>query len=209
MKQLRAIGFPAARILRVLCDGAGTPLRPAIMWSDQRAAYREAADLATSGEARCRSIDRQCPQCDMDIAAAYLAWRPMKPEIIAATEKLFFAKDWLAAQLTGGAQTISDALRSGRQSDGRTRNGGDGMTELPRKERHLSASRFPAAWSPRWAANRHGRRSGGAEVWLARRVPVYQGAIDTSMEWLCAAPLNATNSASLKLASAGRAVFHH
>ena len=114
--------------------------------------------------------------------------------IIAATEKLYFAKDWLAAQLTGAHKSDASEAVGSLMAD---RNGA--WHDIDRHERHC-ARRFSEL------------RPSGAKIGVVSDkaatefglpcVPVYQGAIDTSMEWLCVAPLEA-NSATVKLASAG------
>jgi len=188
---IAAISFSGGAHIAVLCDGAGTVLRPAIMWNDQRAAA-QAADLAAQGTVE--ALSGNAPNATWTLPQ--LIWLAThEAEIIAATEKLFFAKDWLAAQLTGAhVSDISEAVGS-LMAD---RNGAwhDTLTAM--------SGIAPAAFPPLLAIGAQIGMVGdkaAAEFGLPC-VPVYQGAIDTSMEWLCGAPLEA-NSAMVKLASAG------
>ena len=199
-----AIGFSGGAHIGVLCDGAAKPLRPAIMWSDQRA-HKQAAALATSGEAAesVEDIAGNAPNATWTLPQ--LIWLGAhEPDIIQATEKLYFAKDWLAAQLIGvSAQDhhVTDPTEAvGSLMAGRDNKWHDGLIALS----GLSATALPHLVD---IGSMIGMVSpGAAAAFGLPLVPVYQGAIDTSMEWLCIAPLNAT-CASLKLASAGVVSF--
>ncbi len=186
-----AISFSGGAHIAVLCDSAGSVLRPAIMWNDQRAAA-QAAELATQGTVE--ALSGNAPNATWTLPQ--LIWLAThEKEIIDATKKLYFAKDWLAAQLTGTHKSdASEAVgslmanRKGAWHDTLTTMSGIAPAAFP----EILASGAKIGMVSDTAA---------AEFGLPC-VPVYQGAIDTSMEWLCVAPLDA-NSASVKLASAG------
>lgn len=192
MSALQGMAFSGGAHIGVLCDGDGTPLRPAIMWSDQRAA-KEAADLAADGTVERLTGNR--PNATWTLPQ--LIWLTTHaPEIIAATEKLFLAKDWLACQLTG--IHVSDTTEAvGSLMAGRD---GGWHTEL-QKMSGLRVAAFPPLVAP-MAQTGTVTDAAAQRFGLPVGVPVYQGAIDTSLEWLCAAP-QTNDMASLKLASAG------
>jgi xylulokinase len=116
---LRASGLPASSIagvgisagahIPVLTDAAGQVLRPAIMWNDQRSG-REAACLhERAGETIiATSLNRVNPTWTL----AMLAWlKAHEPATIAATRRLYLAKDYLRWRLTGKwATDFSDAI---------------------------------------------------------------------------------------------------
>lgn len=196
MAALQGIAVSGGAHIGVLANAEGTPLRPAIMWSDQRAA-QEAADLAADGTVERLTGNR--PNATWTLPQ--LIWLTTHaPEIITATSKLFFAKDWLAFQLTG--VHISDATEAvGSLMAGRDGAWDEGLQKLS----GLRAAAFPPLVAPMTqigAVTEAAAQSFGLPV----GVPVYQGAIDTSLEWLCAAP-QTNDMASLKLASAGVLAF--
>ena len=196
MTAIGGMAFSGGAHIGVLCDGAGAPLRDAIMWSDQRAAPQADA-LATDGQVEAISGNR--PNATWTLPQ--LIWLAAhEPQIIAATEKLFFAKDWLAFQLTGmhtGDKTEAVGSMMATQ-DGVWHETLQGLSEL-------AASAFPPLVAP-MAQCGEVSETAAQEFGLAARIPVYQGAIDTSLEWLCAAP-QTDNIVSLKLASAGVLAF--
>ena len=195
LDQIAALSFSGGAHIAVLCNGTGTPLRPAIMWSDQRAAL-QAAELARQGEVE--KLSGNTPNATWTLPQ--LIWLAAhEPEIIAATEKLYFAKDWLAAQIAGAhVSDKSEAVGSlMADRDGKWH---DTLTAMS----GIAPAAFPELLT---SGTKIGMVSdeAAAEFGLPC-VPVYQGAIDTSMEWLCLAPLEA-NSATVKLASAGVVSF--
>lgn len=186
------IAFSGGAHIGVLTAADGAPLRNAIMWSDQRAA-QEAADLAADGTVERISGNR--PNATWTLPQ--VLWLAAHvPDSVAATEKLFFAKDWLAYQLTG--IHMSDPT----EAVGSLMAARDGAwDEDLQKLSGLPATAFPPLVAP---MTKIGPVSDAAAKAFALPIgiPVYQGAIDTSMEWLCAAP-QTDDMASLKLASAG------
>ncbi len=196
LNDIKAISFSGGAHIAVLCDKRGAPLQPAIMWSDQRA-QKQAADLSQNLEIEAISGNRPNPTWTLP----QLLWLgEHRPHIIASTEKLFFAKDWLRFQLTGlhcsdTTEAVGGMLadKSGQWSPALQALSGLKETVWP----PLHAPDEEAGRVTEQAARRFG---------LPQDVAVYQGAIDTSLEWLCAAPQSA-DMASLKLASAGVLAF--
>ena len=201
---IEAISFSGGAHIGVLCDDQAHPLRPAIMWSDQRA-HKQAAALANAGQAEdaVEGLAGNAPNATWTLPQ--LIWLDThEPHIIRATEKLYFAKDWLAAQLIGvsaGDHHVTDKSEAvGSLMAGRDHKWNDALIALS----GLTRSAIPRLVDIGSALGRV--TPAAAAAFGLPLVPVYQGAIDTSMEWLCAAPLNAT-TASLKLASAGVVSF--
>lgn len=196
MADLRAIAFSGGAHIGVLCDGAARPLADAIMWSDQRAAH-EAAALDKDGAVETRTGNR--PNATWTLPQ-FIWLKTHRPEIIRATQKLFFAKDWLAYQLTG--IHMSDTT----EAVGSLMAGRDGAwDEDLQKLSGLPASAFPPLVAPMTQIGPVSDAAAKAFA-LPIGIPVYQGAIDTSLEWLCAAP-QTNDMATLKLASAGVLAF--
>jgi len=106
---LAGIGISAGAHIPVLTDQADHVLRPAIMWNDQRSVRQAAALHERAGEMIVKtSLNRVNPTWTL----AMLAWlQAHEPETIAQTRRLYLAKDFLRARLTGTWETdFSDAI---------------------------------------------------------------------------------------------------
>ncbi len=104
-----AVGVSGGAHIPVLTDAAGTVLRPAIMWNDQRAAKQAAHLHEQAGEMIIRTgLNRVNPTWTL----AMLAWlREAEPQVMAEAKRLYLAKDYLRFCLTGTWETdYSDAL---------------------------------------------------------------------------------------------------
>ncbi|MGB0343654.1 MAG: xylulokinase [Parvibaculales bacterium] len=193
MRGLTGIAFSGGAHIGVLCDGAGAPLRPAIMWSDLRAAT-QARQLHNDGT--CARITGNRPNATWTLPQ--LRWlAENEADILAKCQKLYFAKDWLRAQLTGDHATDMGEVVGAMMNDAVMTGWDDNLLALS----GLEKTALPQIMSPGAMAGRVTPAAATA-FGLPANVPVYVGSIDTSTEWLCCAPLSAT-TASLKLASAG------
>ncbi len=106
---IAGISISAGAHIPVLTGAKGEVLRPAIMWNDQRASRQASALHERAGsEIIATSLNRVNPTWTL----AMLAWlAEHEPSILAATRRLYLAKDWLRAQLTGTWETdFSDAI---------------------------------------------------------------------------------------------------
>lgn len=193
---IKAVSFSGGAHIGVLCDAANMPLRPAIMWSDQRA-HEQAAALTAAG--KVEALAGNTPNATWTLPQ--LIWlNAHEPHHSAATQKLFFAKDWLAAQLTGAHVSDKSEAVGSLMAD----HNGDWHDELTGMS-GLNGDAFPALVES-GADIGPIKAAAAADFGLPAKAKVYQGAIDTSMEWLCAAPPNNRpddKMATLKLASAG------
>jgi xylulokinase len=106
---INGIGISAGAHIPVLTDEAGTVLRPAIMWNDQRSGPKAAAlHEAAGAKIIATSLNRVNPTWTL----AMLAWlRENEPNVIARAKRLYLAKDYLRFCLTGTWETdFSDAI---------------------------------------------------------------------------------------------------
>jgi len=106
---ISGIGISAGAHIPVLTGAEGTILRPAIMWNDQRAAPQAAALHEKAGaKIIATSLNRANPTWTL----AMLAWlQEHEPATMARVKRLYLAKDWLRACLTGTWETdFSDAI---------------------------------------------------------------------------------------------------
>lgn len=104
------VGFSGQMHGLVLCDAAGHPLRPAILWADSRSskqASRMAAEFEPPNLARLGSA------AVAGFAATTAAWvSEHEPEILAQATSALQPKDWLR-QTLGGQQATDPSDASG------------------------------------------------------------------------------------------------
>ncbi len=85
----------------ILTDESGKPLRPAIVWLDNRATKEAEAIEAHFGRRRVYEVCGQ-PEITATWPAAKLMWvRDNEPEIWAKTKKIFLLEDYILYKLTG------------------------------------------------------------------------------------------------------------
>ena len=100
---IAAVSLTAGAHIQVLEDASGRVLRRAIMWNDQRS-RDEVALLRDVADARILQIAHN--RCSTTWTLPQLAWvRRHEPEVAAATNRLYMAKDWLRSRLTGTWET--------------------------------------------------------------------------------------------------------
>lgn len=98
-----AVSFSAGAHTPVIEDRQGRVLRPAILWNDQRSGAEAAALQAGHGaHILATTLNRPTPTWTMP----QLMWLARhEPQVVAAAHRLYVAKDWLRAQLTGTWET--------------------------------------------------------------------------------------------------------
>lgn len=94
-----ALSFSAGAHSCVLVDAQGEVVRPAIIWNDQRSGA-ECADLRASDDKTIRAITANAVSPTWTLPQLYWLMRH-EPEAMARVRRLYLAKDWLRAQLTG------------------------------------------------------------------------------------------------------------
>ena len=192
LQALRAIVFTGGAHIAVLCDDANKPLRPAIMWSDQRAAA-QASQLREDEE--IIKISGNLPNPTWTLPQ--LCWlQAHEPDLMARLARVYFAKDWLRAQLTGDRVTDMGEATGAMLGDIRQSGWATQMLTQAGVEKPMMAELV----SPLTKAGITDARA--HEFHLPSGVAIYQGSIDTTVEWLCCGALK-VGKTSIKLASAG------
>ncbi|MCU1391847.1 MAG: xylB [Ilumatobacteraceae bacterium] len=106
---IAAVGMSGGAHIGVLADDGGTPLRPAILWSDSRSAA-EAEELRERADARI--VELSLNRANPTWLLPQLLWiRRHDPQAAELTRRVFLSKDWLRFRLTGEWCTdYSDAV---------------------------------------------------------------------------------------------------
>ena len=192
IQALRAIVFTGGAHIAVLCDDANKPLRPAIMWSDQRAAA-QANQLRKDQEIIKISGNQPNPTWTLP----QLCWlQAHEPDLMARLARVFFAKDWLRAQLTGDRLTDMGEATGAMLGDIRE----SGWATQILTQAGIKKPMMAELVSPLAKAGTTDTRA--QKFHLPSGVAIYQGSIDTTVEWLCCGALKAGKT-HIKLASAG------
>lgn len=97
-EQVLGIGLDCTACTVLACDISGRPLRPALLWMDQRSAM-EAEDLSATGGPELRYVSGRLSPEWMLPKALWL--KRNEPETYARAERLVECTDWMMHQLTG------------------------------------------------------------------------------------------------------------
>jgi hypothetical protein len=100
-REIRALGVSAQGETLICADAAGRPIRPAIVWLDNRA--HEEAGLLTAefGDEAAYRITGQVSFVPTWPAAKLLWLRRHEPGTFARSERFLLIEDWFIARLTG------------------------------------------------------------------------------------------------------------
>lgn len=99
--EISAIAFDTQGETMIVTDEAGTPLRDAIVWLDNRAAAQAESIKAKFGNKKVFEITGQA-EITATWPAAKLMWiREKEPETFAKIRRVFLLEDWLIYRLTG------------------------------------------------------------------------------------------------------------
>lgn len=105
-ERIAAMSFSAGAHTSVLVDRAGSVIRPAIMWNDQRS-WREAGQLAQTHGSRLFEITGNRPTATWTLPQ--FAWlKANEPDCADRVARVYFAKDWLRSRFTG--DWVSDRI---------------------------------------------------------------------------------------------------
>ncbi len=192
---ISGIGITAGAHIPVLTDASGAVLRPAILWSDQRAAAQASAlHEAAGAEIIARSLNRVNPTWTM----AMLAWlRENESGVAARAKRLYLAKDYLRFCLTGTWQTdFSDAIGA-LLADNATKNWSPELCGLV----GWDVSKLPPILKPTDIVGSVTSQA-AAHTGLAAGTPVVCGANDTTTELFGLGAI-APGMGAMKLATAG------
>jgi len=100
-ERVAAISIDTQGETLIVTDGENRPLRPAIVWLDNRADAQAKAIDAHFGRERVYEVTGQ-PEIVATWPACKLAWlRENEPEMFSGTERIFLLEDWLLWALSG------------------------------------------------------------------------------------------------------------
>ena len=97
-EQVAGIGLDCTACTVVACDAAGQPLRPALLWMDQRA-FREAAEISDTGDPVLRYVSGRVSPEWMLPKALWL--KRNEPEVYERADRIVECTDWMMFRLTG------------------------------------------------------------------------------------------------------------
>ena len=98
-REIAAISFSAGAHTPVLEDENGAPLRPAILWNDQRSG-QETQELKDKHWDRILELGFNSPAPTWTLPQ-FLWLSRNEPEVLQKTKRIYVAKDWLRSRLTG------------------------------------------------------------------------------------------------------------
>jgi len=173
---IAAVGLTGQMHGLVLLDAHGAPLRPCIMWNDQRTA-RECADI-TARLTLPRLLELTGNPVLPGFTAPKIVWvRTAEPEIYRKTAKILLPKDYVRYRLTGVyAGDVSDSSGTSLFDVGRRR----------WSHEMLEALEIPAGWLPEVMESSEISGTVTAEAaaatGLPRGIPVVAGAGDQAAQ---------------------------
>ncbi len=97
-EQVAAVGLDCTACTVVACDQQAGPLRPALLWMDQRA-FREADEISATGEPILRYVSGRVSPEWMLPKALWL--KRHEPEIYDQADRIVECTDWMMFRLTG------------------------------------------------------------------------------------------------------------
>jgi FGGY-family pentulose kinase len=97
-EQVKAIGLDCTACTVLACDSEGNPLRPALLWMDQRS-YREAEDISATGDPVLRYVSGRVSPEWMLPKALWL--KRNEPEVYARADRIVECTNWMMYRLTG------------------------------------------------------------------------------------------------------------
>ncbi len=194
-RDIAGLSISGGAHIPVLLDAAGRPVRPAIMWNDQRSS-REARELheAAGQLIVSRSLNRANPTWTLPM----LKWlQRHEPDAVCNVHRLCLSKDYLRLRLTGEwATDFSDAVGA-LMADIRSRSW---STELCGLIGWPMESLPPIIGATDLAG--HVTQMAAEETGLAAGTPVVCGSNDTTVEFFGVGAI-APGQGAIKLATAG------
>ena len=194
-ERVAGVGISAGAHIGVLTGDDGEPLRPAILWSDQRAAA-EAAELhERAGDTIVR---RSMNRANATWTLPQLLWLARhEAGVVERATRLYLAKDWLRSRLTGDwTSDFSDAVGA-LMADASTRGWSAELADMA----GWPVSRLPPLADPR-AVVGEVTATAARDCGLAAGTPVVCASNDTTVEFFGAGAVRPGQGA-IKLATAG------
>lgn len=180
-----------------LVDGAGLPVRPSIIWADQRCGEEVKALVEMIGAARYAQIAGTLPA--VGFTAPLLLWlKRHEPESLEHSHALLFPKDYVRLRMTGEiASEPSDAAASGIFA----------VAESRWADEIIGAAKLPTHILPPLLRSDglagHLTKQAADELGLAAGIPVAAGCADQPAQAL-ANGLIAPGKASITVGSGGQ-----
>jgi xylulokinase len=194
-EQVRGLAVSSAAHIGVMLDAAGQPLRPALLWHDQRS-QAESRRLSDAAGDEIFAIGNNWPTPTWTLA--HLAWiRAHDAQAWSKMRHLLLSKDYLGYQLTGQMASDPAAAVSALLFDVHTGDWSQRLCDLAGIERSRLAPVLPV-----------GAQIGSllaepaALLGLASGTPVYNGTMDSTAETLSAG-VRTEGECVIRLASAG------
>ena len=192
---IAGIGLSGGAHIPVLLDKDDRPVRPAILWNDQRSAA-EARELHE--KAGPLIIETSLNRVNPTWSLAMLLWlQRHEPETVKRVAKLMIAKDYLRLRLTGTWETDFSDVLGALMSDWRTRDWSPALCKL---------IDWPMATLPPVVEPSHVvggvTRASAAAFGLAEGTPVVCGSKDTTVEFYGVGAIE-PGMGAIKLATAG------
>lgn len=194
-EQIAALSLDGSTHNAVLADADFRPLRPAIMWTDQRSAA-QAARLEAEAGAEIFRIGYQKPSPTWTLPQ--LVWiAEHDPEAFRRTAHILFTKDYVRRQLTGTWETDHIEAQGSLLYDMAARRWSDDLCRLAR----LPPSVLPPLVAPTDTVGAVTRQA-AAETGLRAGTPVIAGCSDSAVEDYAAGAIR-PGQMIIKLATAG------
>lgn len=194
-EQIAAIGLDASTHNAVLADGGFRPLRPAIMWTDQRS-VQQAARLESQAGADIFRIGYQKPTPTWTLPQ--LVWiAEHEPDAIRGVRHVLFTKDYVRHQLTGTWETDHIDAQGSLLYDMAGRRWSDDLCRLA----GLPPSVLPPLVAPTDVVGSVTKQA-AAQTGLRAGTPVVAGCSDSAVEDYAAGAIR-PGQMIVKLATAG------
>lgn len=192
---IAAVSFSAGAHTPVLVGERGEVLRPAILWSDQRSGDQVNRLQQQHGDRILElSLNRPTPTWTMP----QLLWlKEHEPEVVKATRRVYIAKDWLRAQLTGDWVTDRTEAVGTLLFDATRNEWSEALCAMIGWDR----STLPPITSPKSIVG-HVSEAAAQASGLKAGTPVVCGTSDTSIETFGAGSVR-PGDGTIKLATAG------
>jgi FGGY-family pentulose kinase len=171
--QVAGIGLDCTACTVVACDRDGTPLRPALLWMDQRA-FREAEDLSATADPALRYVSGRLSPEWMLPKALWL--KRHEPEVYARADRVVECTNWFMHRLTGewtlSLNHVAVKWNYARPDGGWPRKllGQVGLDDLPAK--------WPDRIEPLGRGGETLTQQAAGALGLRPGIPVAQGGID-------------------------------
>lgn len=174
-----AIGLDCTACTVVACDANGEPLRPALLWMDQRA-FREADEISATGDPVLRYVSGRVSPEWMLPKALWL--KRNEPEVFDRAARVVECTDWMMHRLTG-AWTLSLNHLAVKWNYARP-DGGWPLAMIAAVGLHDLPSKWPTDIVPLGKGEATLSEQAAADLGLKAGTPVAQGGIDAYLGML-------------------------